>query len=398
MVGQHTVLFWFRRDLRLYDNHALAKAIASGKNVQPIFIFDENIISELPANDRRISLIYNQLKLINADLLKIGASFRILQGNPKNVFGELLATENISAVYANEDYEPYGRKRDEEITEFLSRENVAFHLFTDHQLFHPAAIQKKDNSPYTVFSPWKRQWLIKLEQTAIENYDVSDLHNVIVSSNYRFPALDGTTRMSIPLRFGFVSIRQLMQQAAGFDKYVSELGWREFYSMILYHFPHIVHRSFKAKYDNIPWRNNEEEFSRWKAGETGYPIVDAGMRELAETGFMHNRVRMIVASFLTKHLLIDWRWGEAWFAEKLLDYELASNNGGWQWAAGSGCDAVPYFRIFNPTLQTQKFDPKLEYVRKWVSEVDQSTYSKPMVEHKYARERALETYKRAFKF
>ncbi|MFO7862571.1 MAG: deoxyribodipyrimidine photo-lyase [Salinivirgaceae bacterium] len=431
MVGQRTVIYWFRRDLRLHDNHALAKAIESGEKVQPIFIFDENIISELPANDRRLSLIYNQLKVIHAHLAKIGGSLRIVKGDPKIVFEKLLATEDISAVYANEDYEPYAIKRDDEVLEVLNNKNVALYLFTDHQPLHPTAIQKKDNSPYTVFTPWKKQWLLKLEQTTLENYDVSDLHNVIAVSDYRFPAIeemgfqntgyawkialppqnllakyehqrdfparDGTSRMSIPLRYGFVSIRQLLKHASDFDVYVSELGWRAFYATILYYFPHIVHRSFKAKYDDIPWRNNESEFSRWKTGETGYPIVDAGMRELAETGFMHNRVRMIVASFLTKHLLIDWRWGEAWFAEKLLDYELASNNGGWQWAAGSGCDAVPYFRIFNPTLQTQKFDPKLDYVRKWVSEVDKSSYVKPMVEHKYARERALETYKGVLK-
>jgi deoxyribodipyrimidine photo-lyase len=211
-----------------------------------------------------------------------------------------------------------------------------------------------------------------------------------------FPAMNGTSRLSIHLRFGTISIRQLVSQASGVSQvFLNELIWREFYMMILWHFPGVINQSFKKNYDKIEWRNNEEEFKAWCEGTTGYPIVDAGMRELNTTGYMHNRLRMITASFLTKHLLIDWRWGEAYFAKKLLDFELSSNNGGWQWAAGTGCDAAPYFRVFNPYIQAQKFDPRSEYIRKFAPEAGSSSYTRPLVDHPMARERAIRTYKRA---
>jgi deoxyribodipyrimidine photo-lyase len=212
------------------------------------------------------------------------------------------------------------------------------------------------------------------------------------------PGVAGTSRLGVHLRFGTISVRQLALETAPLsESFLNELIWRDFYHMILWHFPQIVHQSFKPDYDRIAWRNNEAEFTAWCEGRTGYPIVDAGMRELNETGYMHNRVRMIVASFLTKHLLIDWRWGEAYFAKKLLDFDLAANNGGWQWAAGSGCDAAPYFRVFNPYLQTKKFDPELLYIRKWVPEWEELTYPAPIVVHEEARKRCLETYAAALK-
>jgi deoxyribodipyrimidine photo-lyase len=224
----------------------------------------------------------------------------------------------------------------------------------------------------------------KIKQTIIEKYHLQR----------DIPGLDGTSRLSVHLRFGTVSIRKLIQVALKKnEKWLNELIWRDFYHMILWHFPHVVTKAFKPAYDQIEWRNDPDEFKAWCEGKTGYPIVDAGMRELNQTGYMHNRVRMIVASFLTKHLLIDWRWGEAYFAKKLLDFDLAANNGGWQWAAGSGCDAAPYFRVFNPYIQTEKFDSDRTYIKRWVPEVETPSYPKPIVDHAFARERVLSAYK-----
>lgn len=428
MVAQQLNIHWFRRDLRLDDNHAFYSALQTGLPVLPVFIFDTSILEELPQNDKRVSIIYNRIIELNTELKKFGSSIFVGYGKPLSVFSEIIDKYSVSAVFSNEDYEPYAIERDQKITALLKEKGIAFYSCTDQVLIHPEKVKKKDGTPYSIFTPWYKKWLQKIDHSTIseypsENYldhlfkidnniiDIREMgfenQEVLVNTHFpdndllrnyeedrNYPAKNGTSQLSVALRFGMISIRQLVKKTFEHNVFLNELAWREFYMMILYHFPKVVTNSFKSQYENIPWRNNEDEFERWKNGETGYLIVDAGMRELYETGYMHNRVRMITAGFLTKHLLIDWRWGESWFAEKLLDYELASNNGGWQWAAGTGCDAAPYFRIFNPVTQLKKFDPEFKYVRKWVPEFDSFNYLEPIVEHKFARERSLITYKK----
>ncbi len=428
----NVTIFWFRRDLRLNDNHGLQNALKKG-NVLPIFIFDSNIVDKLDnKNDRRIQFIYNELKNLNIELQKYESTLLFLTGKPIDAFKWIVSNFNIKSVYYNTDYEPYAIKRDQEINDYLKTQNISTYSFKDQVIFEKAEIVKKDQTPYTVFTPYSKTWKQKLQQTKIINYDTKELFpNFIKIRPFKFPGLksigfnqtklsippkvinhdlismyhktrdfpseNGTSRLSVHLRFGTISIRKLVKVTLELNQiFLNELIWREFYMMILWHFPAIVNQSFKRKFDLIEWRNNETEFLTWCNGTTGYPIVDAGMRELNKTGYMHNRLRMITASFLTKHLLIDWRWGEAYFAEKLLDYELSSNNGGWQWAASTGCDAVPYFRIFNPIIQTKKFDSKYIYIQKWIPELNTSRYPKPIVDHKFARERALKTYKKVY--
>ena len=427
-IDSTTTVFWFRRDLRLQDNAALYHALKENKNVVSIFIFDTNIIDFLEdKEDARVEFIYRSLLLIKTQLEEIGSSLIILHGDPIEIFKKL----NPKVVYTNHDYEPYARKRDTEIAIILSKKGSEFKTFKDQVIFEKDEVLKYDGKPYSIFTPYSRKWKAKLNKHFIKSYPTEKYFNSFkkiqafpilslpdigfqktesifperkikqsIIEQYDkqrdFPALQGTTRLSVHLRFGTVSIRRLAQVAIKKNEvWLNELIWRDFYHMILWHFPQVVTKSFKPAYDKIEWHNNENEFTAWCEGKTGYPIVDAGMRELNTTGFMHNRVRMITASFLTKHLLIDWRWGEAYFAKKLLDFDLASNNGGWQWAASSGCDAAPYFRVFNPTLQTEKFDPKLKYIKKWVPEFGTTNYHKPVVDHKYARERALKVYKEA---
>lgn len=429
------LIFWFRRDLRLHDNAGLYHALNSGLPVQPIFIFDREILDLLDdKTDARVHFIHQQISKIKAELESMGSTLLVKYGKPIEIF-ESLNKElggKIKAVFTNHDYEPYAQKRDLAIEQLLEKQTVSFKTFKDQCIFEKNEVTKDDGLPYTVFTPYSKKWKAKLIENPIEPFATeryfdfflktqpaslpslqdmafkpspiafpSETADELIIKKYGeqrdFPAIKGTTRMSVHLRFGTISIRQLAQKAAAInEKYLNELIWRDFYMMILWHFPQVVHQAFKPQYDRIEWRNNPEEFQKWCEGKTGYLIVDAGMRELNATGFMHNRVRMIVASFLTKHLLIDWRWGEKYFADKLLDFELSSNNGGWQWAASSGCDAAPYFRVFNPDLQTQKFDPKLQYIRKWVPEFEDFTqYPKPIVDHKFARERVLTTYKKA---
>ncbi len=423
-MSESISIFWFRRDLRLDDNHGLFKALSGSEKVLPIFIFDTNIIDELPRDDSRISFIYAQLDSINESLRQHKSSLLCLKGNPIDVFKELITQHKIKQVFTNKDYEPYALNRDEEISALLGKNDITFNTFKDQVIFEKDDILKPDGSPYTVFTPYKKKWLnhfinpeiyelnerhfkalyecdfnfpslsdIGFEQSSIkdEEYSINHLQNY--QKQRDFPGLNGTSHLSAHLRFGTVGIRRIVTAVKDNESFLSELIWREFFMQILYHFPKVVRQNFKSKYDSIPWRNKLEEFEKWKAGETGYPIVDAGMRELNQTGYMHNRVRMITASFLCKHLLINWQWGEAYFAEKLLDYDLALNNGNWQWAAGTGCDAAPYFRIFNPTEQTKKFDSNLEYINKWVPELNSLAYPQPIVEHKFARQRALDTYK-----
>lgn len=430
------IVFWFRRDLRLDDNVGLYQALQNDVPVLPIFIFDSEILENLPKNDARVTFIHKQLQKISNQLrTNYGSSIAQFHDTPKKVFKQLLDDFNIEAVYTNHDYEPYAKKRDEEIKSLLEENDVQFNTFKDQVIFEKDEVVKDDGDPYVVYTPFMRKWKENFNpSTHLVEYDtLSDLGKNLYESKklprlsledmgfeessieipdytvtsdliqkYQdtrdYPAKEkGTSRLGPHLRFGTVSIRKMVKKAIDEknETFWNELIWREFFMQILWHFPHTVNKAFRAKYDRIEWRNNEEEFEKWKKGETGYPLVDAGMRELNETGYMHNRVRMLVASFLCKHLLIDWRWGEAYFAEKLLDYEMASNVGNWQWAAGSGVDAAPYFRIFNPTTQIKKFDKDKKYINTWVPDLQELSYPDPIVDHKMARERCLKTYKEA---
>jgi deoxyribodipyrimidine photo-lyase len=423
---QSEIIFWFRRDLRLDDNAGLYYALRENTAIQPVFIFDTEILDQLDdKQDKRVEFIHESLGVIQQQLEELGSSLLILHGNPVDLYKKL----KPKAIYTNHDYEPYARQRDQKIKEGIEKAGGVFKSYKDQVIFEKDEVTKDDGKPYTIFTPYSGKWkatLAKfylksyptkkyfthfkktkplpfpsLKQIGFEKMDVAFPERVIRQSliekydkQRNFPAIRGTTRLGLHLRFGTVSIRKLAQLAEKKNEvWLNELIWRDFYHMILWHFPQVEQKAFKPAYDHIRWRNNEKEFEKWCEGQTGYPIVDAGMRELNTTGFMHNRVRMIVASFLTKHLLIDWRWGEAYFAKKLLDYDLAANNGGWQWAASSGCDAAPYFRLFNPQLQTEKFDPELVYVRKWVPEFETPSYPKPIVDHAFARERVLRTYR-----
>ncbi len=423
-------IFWFRRDLRVDDNAGLFHALQSGEKVLPIFIFDKEILSELPEDDARVSFIHKLLEKINIELKKHNCSLAIFFDKPENVFKKLIAENDIKTVFTNHDYEPYARKRDLEVYQLFKKHDIEFHTFKDQVIFEKSEIVKDDQSPYVVYTPYSKKWKEHFSKTILEHYKSEDsLKNVSphaypflsltdigfttpknkiidfdiskdLISQYEetrnFPA-EKTSRVGPHLRFGSISVRKLVKKAneSNNKTYLNELIWREFFMQILWHFPHTINKSFRPKYDAIKWRNDEAEFKKWCDGQTGYPIVDAGMRELNETGFMHNRVRMVTASFLCKHLLIDWRWGEAYFALKLDDYEQSSNVGNWQWAAGSGVDAAPYFRIFNPAEQVKKFDKQLEYIKKWVPELETLNYPEPMVDHKEARERCLKVYKEA---
>ena len=423
-------IFWFRRDLRIDDNHGLFQALKAGLPVIPVFIFDPAILSQFPnSSDVRLTFIHQCLTQLNREFQKHNSCLQVYCSSPEVVFNQLTSKYSIHSVFTNTDYEPEALKRDRNVKKILQGKGIEFNSFKDQIIFHQNEVVKADGNPYTVFTPYSKKWKEKLLFQPIPFFDSEsllfnlkhlcsdyfpELHEIgylpqqvifpeksvdaVLIQNYAqtrdFPAENGTSKLGIHLRFGTISIRKLTQIVQiHSDVFLNELIWRNFYMDILWHFPHVVEKSFKPAYDFIPWRNDEVEFGSWCAGQTGYPLVDAGMRELNETGYMHNRVRMVVASFLTKHLLIDWRWGEAYFASKLLDFELASNNGGWQWASGSGCDAAPYFRVFSPELQTKKFDPALKYIRQWVPEVGTPAYPKPIVEHTFARNRAIDTYR-----
>ncbi|MEO6454434.1 MAG: deoxyribodipyrimidine photo-lyase [Ginsengibacter sp.] len=428
-------IFWFRRDLRLHDNAGLYYALKQNFPVIPIFIFDKHILDVLEDKaDRRVNFIYNAIIELQNELLITGSSLEIYHGLPEQIFEQLMSKYDIKEVFTNDDYEPYAIERDQVVRNILNRKKILFKAYKDQVIFDKDEIIKDDHTPYTVFTPYSKRWKTKLKDFYLKPYPSEKLSvnffnqspkiipslesmgfkktdtvfplkifsEQLISDYYlqrNFPAANGTSRLSVHLRFGTISIRELAGNAVRLNEtFLNELIWRDFYQAILWHFPKVGnHKAFKPEYENIKWRNNEEEFARWCNGQTGYPIVDAGMRELNQTGFMHNRVRMIVASFLCKHLLIDWRWGEAYFAQKLLDFDLASNNGGWQWASGSGCDSAPYFRIFNPYLQTKKFDKDLIYIKKWVPEFQEFTYPTPIVEHEFARKRCLAVYADAIK-
>jgi len=435
-------IFWFRRDLRLEDNAGLFHALKGDHPVLPLFIFDEAILGQLAdKDDARVHFIYQTLLALLEQLEGMGSSLQVEKGLPVEVWKKLLKQYDIQTVYTNHDFEPYALKRDQEVEDLLAAQSIPFLHYKDQVIFEKEEVLKDDGTPYTVFTPYSRKWKRALEQKVAKADDLAssfylrsyptekyfsnffqtkalpipslkeigfEPSSIIVPPtevsrgrirNYadtrNFPAVEGTSRLGLHFRFGTISIREKARNAVGLSEvYLNELIWRDFYAMILAHFPHVVKGPFRKKYEWIEWRNNEEEFEAWCEGKTGYPIVDAGMRELNTTGYMHNRVRMITASFLTKHLLIDWRWGEAWFARKLLDFDLASNNGGWQWAAGCGTDAAPYFRIFNPYTQQKKFDKDFKYVKEWVPEYDTDDYPAPIVEHAFARNRCLEVYKK----
>jgi deoxyribodipyrimidine photo-lyase len=426
-------IVWLRRDLRLEDNVALFNALGSKNPVLPLFIFDKNILDKLEdKTDLRVQFLHNTLTDLQKELQKIGTSLEVHYGTPIDIFNTLTKKYKIEEVFANHDYEAYGINRDIEIKAYLESSNIVFSTYKDHVIFEKHEVTKDDGLPYTVFTPYSKKWKLALAEkpnivldckTNEQNYlkqkaapiislqsmgfNTCDFNfptkeaNLDIIKNYSaqrdFPGIESTSKLGLHLRFGTISIRALCDLAkANNETFLNELIWRDFYNAILFHFPHVNKgQAFRPIYDNIEWNNNTTEFVAWCIGKTGYPIVDAGMRELNATGFMHNRVRMIVASFLVKHLLIDWRWGEAYFAKKLLDFDFASNNGGWQWASSSGCDAAPYFRVFNPTLQMDKFDKDRKYINKWIPELNGFGYPAPIVNHEFARKRVLEAYKKA---
>lgn len=427
-------VFWFRRDLRLNDNHALSKALCGSYPVVPIFVFDRNILESCAQDDGRVSFIHEQLGQIKQQLRTWGSDLKVFYGTPTEAIAQLQKDFSVKHLISNRDYEPYALQRDNALKSKLEEQNIGFHQFKDQVIFEMDEIVKDDGNPYVVYTPYSKKWLAQLQSNgSLKEYDIQPYKDKFLTGSFGpMPTLEqmgftssthrvlpydysasmaqkyaeernypgktqGTSKLSPHLRFGTVSVRQIVKALRPIKDItlLKELIWREFFMQILWHFPHTVTQSFKPQYDRIQWRNDAQEFEAWKNGQTGYPLVDAGMRELNKTGYMHNRVRMLVASFLCKHLLIDWRWGEAYFAEKLLDYECSSNVGNWQWAAGSGVDAAPYFRIFNPMTQVDKFDKQRTYIKKWVPECDLPRYAKPVVEHKMARERCLYTYKTA---
>lgn len=425
-------IVWLRRDLRLHDNAALYHALKSPYPVLPLFIFDKNILGKLEdRDDARVTFIHQTLTALDLELQKLNSSLLVEYNSPIEAWTTILQKHQVAEVYTNHDYEPYAIERDAQIRGLLQAQDISFHTYKDQCIFEKNEIVKDDGKPYTVFTPYSKKWKAHLKDFHLKAYPTEKYFSKLYATpplqiptltemNFtaskiniplaqttvelikqygekrNFPSIPGTSKLGLHFRFGTISIREKARKAQGLSEtWVNELIWRDFYMQILWHFPHVAKSAFKPAYDRIEWRNNPDEFERWCNGQTGYPIVDAGMRELNATGFMHNRVRMIVASFLTKHLLIDWRWGEAYFARKLLDFDLSANNGGWQWAAGSGTDAAPYFRVFNPTLQTEKFDKQFQYIKQWVPEFNTPRYVKPIVQHELARQRCLATYKAA---
>lgn len=428
-------LFWFRRDLRLHDNAGLYHALKSGHSVLPVFIFDTEILDKLEdKKDRRVEFIHESICELQSQLTQLGSTLIVKHGKPAEIWKQLMDEYDIAEVHTNHDYEPYALVRDKAIGEFLNARGTAFYTHKDQCIFEKSEVLSRAGTPYTVFTPYSRKWKEKVNEFYLRSYPTEAYFDAFLKTkpleipslermgfeatgqpfppktvrnelieHYKeqrdIPSIPGTSRLSVHLRFGTISVRELARKAQTLNEtFLNELIWRDFYMQILWHFPHVGQgKAFRPEYDKIEWRHDEAQFQKWCEGRTGYPIVDAGMRELNATGFMHNRVRMVVASFLTKHLLIDWRWGEAYFAQKLLDYDLSANNGGWQWASGSGTDAAPYFRIFNPASQTQKFDPQLVYIKKWVPEISSLEYPQPIVDHAFARERCLKVYQKALK-
>ncbi|MCB9062214.1 MAG: deoxyribodipyrimidine photo-lyase [Halobacteriovoraceae bacterium] len=431
-MKQKYTIFWFRRDLRIEDNIGLHYALKSEFPVVPVFIFDKHILEKLHSKkDLRVQFIHDTLLVLKKDLNMLGSDLIVFHDSPIDAWKKILEKYNVTNVFTNEDYEPDAIKRDNEIEQLLGKMDVVFHSFKDQCIFAKDEILKKNGTPYTVYTPYKNKWYELLTPKAIasiinrplfknfaqlsstsfpslnsigfekcEPFDLVKSIKTKIIKEYDLkrdlPALNATSHLSLHLRFGTVSVRKCAQVGLEINKtWLNELIWREFFMQILFHYPNVVKGPFKEKYSNIQWINDKSQFKKWREGKTGYPLVDAGMRELNQTGFMHNRVRMLTASFLVKHLLIDWRWGEKYFAEKLLDFDLSANNGNWQWVAGTGCDAAPYFRIFNPEIQLKKFDKNFDYVKKWIPEFGTSKYPEKMIDHQYAYQRALLAYKEA---
>lgn len=435
-----TTLFWFRRDLRIHDNAGLFYALKEqGQDVLPVFIFDTDILGKLddPA-DARVTFLQQIVAGLKTSLQKKKSDVLVRKGVPLEVLQKLAKEWNVGAIYANHDYEPAARVRDEAVLRWAEGAGIQFKTYKDQTLFEKDEILTDAGKPYTVYTPYKNKVLKTLNKFYLSSYP-NDLYEGSFKkitkpekmlgldeigfkpSTIEFPALDlatevlkkyatrrdfpaienGTTHLGLHLRFGTVSVRELAREGQKYSPvWLSELIWRDFFMQILWHYPRVVQQSFRPEYDGIAWRKDKEakaDFERWCAGMTGYPLVDAGMRELNATGYMHNRVRMVTASFLCKHLLIHWSKGERYFSKKLLDYDLSANNGNWQWAAGSGCDAAPYFRIFNPEAQAEKFDPKEEYILKWVPELHTPKYPQPIIEHVEARGRCLQEFTKALK-
>ena len=415
-------LVWFRRDLRDFDHAALYHALKTSSQVFCIFVFDTEILDKLSnKQDRRVEFIWESVKELKAALQANGGDLIVMHGKARELIPTYALQANIHAVFANRDYEPSAVARDAEVAAKLAQNNIEFHSFKDQVLFEKDEILSLSNKPYSVFTPYKNAHLKKLDDFYLKPYPVDGyIHNYakvapshlislesmgFVRTNLadvrlptgmsggaqlfadfetrmhqykdarNFPAVKGVSYLSVHLRFGTVSIRHLARQArnhanAGSQTWLNELIWRDFYSQILHHHPQVAAgRAYKAEFENLPFPNDEALFKAWCEGKTGYPLIDAAMRQINSTGFMHNRLRMVVACFLVKDLLIDWRWGERYFAEHLIDFDLSANNGGWQWAASTGCDAQPWFRIFNPITQSERFDAAGKFIRKYVPEL-----------------------------
>ncbi|TGE15405.1 cryptochrome/photolyase family protein [Hymenobacter elongatus] len=432
------VLFWHRRDLRLHDNAGLAVALQSGLPVVPLFIYDREILDQLPSRrDARVTFIYDEVERLGRQTEQAGGTFLAFYGRPLEVFAQLVQHYEVAGVYTNEDYEPYAAVRDAAIAELIKPAGTEFRVFKDQVIFAKNEILSKSGTPPRVFGAYSKTWLAALrdehlvpypstehfvesnlmplaeaaprptlEQMGFERYEqfvpAAELPAAALVSNYHNtrdkPGLvNSSTRRSVHLRFGTLSVRELMQQAKELNpKLLNELIWRDFFMMILWHYPFTATESYDPRLRLVPYRNNEDEFRAWCEGRTGYPLVDAGMRELNQTGYMPNRARIAAAGFLVKHLLIDWRWGDRYFADKLLDYDMSQNVGNWQWMAGTGAVAAPWFRVYSPQSQQEQYDTTFDYVRQWIPEFGTRDYPTPIVEHKFARERAIATFRAAY--
>jgi len=442
-------MVWFRRDLRLRDHRALWNASRRSHDIVGVFVFDTHILSKLPRHDQRVTFLVEALKSLQEDLQSRNAQIIVLHGDPIREIPKAVQKLKVQALFFNEDFESYAIQRDSKVIQKLQSENIPVHTFCDHILLG-SRIKKKDGTPYQVFTPYAKQWKEVLSKNDFKlcpipqnwariktdpspwkrlKFDLTPnswraseasaqqclrkfkKHLATYHETRNYPALSsGTSRLSPYLRFGQLSPRQCLQLAVsssseGAQVWLNELIWRDFFHMILHCFPHVEFHAFKRRYDSIAWSEREDHFQAWCEGKTGYPLIDAAMNQLNQTGWMHNRLRMVVASFLTKDLLIDWKKGEHYFAQKLMDYDLASNNGGWQWAASTGCDAQPYFRIFNPLSQSKKFDPEGAFIRKWVPSLAKRPakdihslkkmdgYPDPIVDHATQRAKALQLFK-----
>jgi len=466
-----TALVWFRRDLRTFDHAALSHALRSHDRVFCAFIFDTTILDPLPRSDRRVEFILRAVEEVDASLRAMGGGLMVRHGNPLDEIPQLAVELGAGAVYVNRDYEPAAVARDDEIRERLRRLTSAdFFDFKDQVVFERNEVMTQGGTPFSVFTPYKNAWLKRLTPDDLAEHDIASHASRLAplpageqlpdlatlgfkptnlgalalptgmsgaqtlfddftgrmeryADTRNFPAVKGPSYLSAHLRFGTISIRQMARRAyghanTGAQTWLSELIWRDFYHAILWHHPHVVSRCFKPVFDALEWDDAPELFAAWCEGRTGYPLIDAAMRQLAQTGYMHNRLRMVAASFLTKDLGIDWQRGEAWFAEQLIDFDLAANNGGWQWAASTGCDAQPWFRIFNPVTQSEKFDPQGKFIRRYVPELARVPdkfihapwimkpvelaacgiaigvdYPAPVVDHAVARSRTLARFK-----